>query len=163
MADKKAKGAAANLKLIEEQALIIAAEQNIELVDMEYIKEGGEWYLRFYIDRDIPVDHDCCQAFSEVISDWLDEADPIKTSYILEVSSPGVERPLKKTADFDRFAGNTVAVKLYAPFEGQREYLGELIGLKNNNICLLVNEKNKQKEIFIPYDAVAKVHLVADF
>ena len=162
MVDKKMKGAAA-LQAVEQAALALAAEQGLDLVEMQYGKEGGEWVLRFFIDREPPVDHDCCQAFSEAIGDWLDREDPIANSYILEVSSPGIERPLKKESDFQRFAGSRIAVSLYAPFAGKREYQGELLELKDNVLKLAVLEKTKRTELAIPYEQVAKAHLLADF
>lgn len=99
-----------------------------ELVDVEYLKEGANWYLRVFIDKPGGIAIDDCQTVSEQLSDKLDETDPIKQSYILEVSSPG-ERPLKKERDFERFKGERVEVKLYQPLNGKKIFEGELLGL----------------------------------
>jgi len=99
-----------------------------ELVDVEFLKEGANWYLRVFIDKPGGIAIDDCQAVSEQLSDKLDEMDPIKQSYILEVSSPG-ERPLKKDRDFERFKGEMVEVKLYQPLNGKKIFEGELLGL----------------------------------
>lgn len=112
---------------------------NYELVDVEFLKEGANWYLRVYIGKQGGVAIDDCQAVSEQLSDRLDETDPIKQSYILEVSSPG-ERPLKKERDFERFKGETVEVKLYQPLNGRKIYEGELVGL-SGEIFEIKNEE----------------------
>ncbi|MEG1501236.1 MAG: ribosome maturation factor RimP, partial [Clostridiales bacterium] len=91
----------------------IAQEQGCELVDVEFVKEGGQWILRIFLDKEPLVDHACCQAFSYAIDAVLEEKDPISQSYTLEVSSPGIERPLKKPEDFCRFADQTILVSLY--------------------------------------------------
>jgi ribosome maturation factor RimP len=98
-----------------------------ELVDVEFLKEGANWYLRVFIDKPGGIAIDDCQAVSEQLSDKLDETDPIKQSYILEVSSPG-ERPLKKDRDFERFKGEIVEVKLFQPLNGKKIFEGELLG-----------------------------------
>lgn len=114
---------------------------SFELVDVEYIKEGAYWYLRVYIDKPGGITIDDCQAVSEQLSDTLDKTDPIKQSYILEVSSPG-ERPLKKERDFERFKGQIVEVKLYQPLNGRKLFEGELIGLIDNKVQI-VNDKGE--------------------
>jgi ribosome maturation factor RimP len=141
----------------------VTAANFCEVVDIEYTKEGGLWYLRIYIDRDEPVDHYCCQAVSEAISDILDAKDPIPHSYILEVSSPGIERVLKKEEDFIKFAGHRVLVKLYKPLpdETGKEYQGILIGLSDDDIVIEIKEKNKSIEKRFSCEQVAKIHLVA--
>ncbi|MCL1872907.1 MAG: ribosome maturation factor RimP [Clostridiales bacterium] len=146
-------------RLTETLALPIAEANNCQIVDVEFIKEAGEWILRVFIERDTPVDHDCCQAVSEGLGQLLDLHDPIPVSYILEVSSPGIERPLKKEADFLRFAGEKVAIHLFAPQGGKKEYQGILLGLEDNRIIL---EINGNKLTFAKND-VAKAHLAIDF
>ena len=94
----------------------------MNLVDVEFLKEGANWYLRVYIDKPGGIAIDDCQAVSEQLSDKLDEVDPIKQSYILEVSSPGLERPLKKDSDFERFKGEQVEVKLFQPIERKKDF-----------------------------------------
>jgi ribosome maturation factor RimP len=125
--------------IVEELAQPVVDALSFELVDVEYIKEGANWYLRIYIDKPGGVTIDDCQAVSEQISDILDEKDPIKQSYILEVSSPG-ERPLKKERDFERFSGEIVEVKLYQPLNGRKIYEGELLGLKGDIVEIKTDE-----------------------
>ncbi len=110
-----------------------------ELVDVEYVKEGANWYLRVFIDKPGGIAIDDCQAVSEQLSDKLDETDPIKQSYILEVSSPG-ERPLKKDRDFERFKGEMVEVKLYQPLNGKKIFEGELLGLTGDMFEIKTDE-----------------------
>ena len=98
------------------------------LWDVEYVKEAGEWYLRFYIDKEGGVSINDCEAVSRPLSDALDEADPIEGSYTLEVGSAGAERALKRPSDFQQFLGSPVLVKLYRAREGRKEFAGYLKG-----------------------------------
>jgi len=118
-------------EIVEELALPIVEALSFELVDVEFLKEGPNWYLRVYIDKSGGVAIDDCQAVSERLSDKLDEVDPIRQSYILEVSSPG-ERPLKKERDFKRFIGEVVEVKLYQPMNGRKVYEGKLLSFADD-------------------------------
>lgn len=119
--------------IVTELAQPIAEALSFELVDVEFIKEGAYWYLRVYIDKPGGISIDNCQAVSEQLSDKLDETDPIKQSYILEVSSPG-ERPLKKERDYERFKGEVVEVKLYQPINGKKVFEGKLLGLVEDKV-----------------------------
>jgi len=123
-------------ELVAGLAQPIVAKHSFELVDVEFIKEGTNWYLRVYIDKPEGITIDDCQAVSEELSDELDRVDPIKQSYFLEVSSPGLDRPLKKESDFVRFKGDMVEVKLFQPFNGKKKFEGELIGLVDNKIVI---------------------------
>ncbi len=125
--------------IVSDLAEPIAEALSYELVDVEFLKEGANWYLRVYIDKPGGIVIDDCQAVSEQLSDKLDEADPIKQSYILEVSSPG-ERPLKKERDFERFKGEIVEVKLYQPLNGKKVYEGELLGLIDDKVNIKTDE-----------------------
>ncbi|MCL1975437.1 MAG: ribosome maturation factor RimP [Firmicutes bacterium] len=127
-----------------------------ELIDVEYIKEAGYRYLRIFIDREQAVDHDCCQEVSECLSGVLDQADFIDQSYFLEVSSPGLNRQLKREKDFLRYKGREIAVYLYAPWQGQKELYGVLYGLTENAICI----EREERSISVPQELVAKVQLV---
>jgi len=109
---------------------------NYELVDVEFIKEGTNWYLRVYIDKPGGIGIDDCQAVSEKISEVLDEKDPIEQCYYLEVSSPGLERPLKTERDFIKYKGELVEVKLFKPIDGKKIFEGELIGLIEDKIVI---------------------------
>ena len=125
-------------KIAEQLAIPIIEKENFELVDVEYTKEGSDWYLRLYIDKPGGITLDDCQKVSEQLSNLLDRKDPIKGNYFLEVSSPGLDRPLKKESDFIRFKGRAVEVKLYEALDGKKVIEGELIGLENNVIKLNV-------------------------
>lgn len=127
-----------------EQVQPLAEALSYELVDVEFIKEGANWYLRVYIDKPGGIAIDDCEAVSRQLSDRLDELDPIKQSYILEVSSPG-ERPLKKERDYDRFKGEWVEVKLYQPLDGRKLFEGKLMGLVDNNVKI-VTDNGEQME-----------------
>ena len=101
-------------------------EHGFELVDVEYVKEGGTWYLRAYIDKPGGINVDDCEVVSRRLSDILDEKDYIEEAYILEVSSPGLGRPLKKEKDFKRSLGEEVDVRTYRMIEKQKEFTGLL-------------------------------------
>lgn len=122
--------------IVTEIVMPIVETLSFELVDVEFLKEGVNWYLRVYIDKHGGITIDDCQSVSEKLSDKLDEVDPIKQSYILEVSSPGLERPLKKDRDYERFKGEEVEVKLFQPVNGKKIFEGELLGLVENQIII---------------------------
>ncbi len=145
------------------QAEALGLEQGLELVDIEYIKEAGQWVLRIYIDNEEGISHEHCSKFSNAFGEYLDEADIIPSSYILEVSSPGLERPLKKPEDFQRFAGREVLIGLYAPLNGQKEYQGELLGLKEGCVIIKAKIGREIKEVAIPCEQIGKAHLIAAF
>ena len=100
--------------------------------DVEYVREGGEWFLRLYIDKDGGVGIDDCEAVSRAIDPILDERDPIPESYTFEVCSAGIERVLKRPGDFQRFLGESVAVKLYRARDGAKEHIGVLTAYDEN-------------------------------
>ncbi|MBR2764708.1 MAG: ribosome maturation factor RimP, partial [Blautia sp.] len=107
---------------IERQAEVllrpIVEEYGFELVDVEYVREGGTWYLRGYIDKPGGITVNDCEQVSRVFSDRLDEKDFIEDSYVMEISSPGLDRPLKKPVDFERGMGKDVEVRTYRPVDG---------------------------------------------
>lgn len=129
----------------------IIAERNLELVDLEFVKEGANWYLRVYIDKEGGVDIDDCEGVSRALEAKLDTEDPIEQAYILEVSSPGIDRPLKKDADFEKFCGEIIDIKLYKGINGQKQYQGKLLGLENGVISIEDEENNvitfEQKDV----------------
>ena len=114
----------------------IVQRHDFELVDVEFLKEGANWYLRVYIDKPGGIFIDDCQVVSEELGDALDKTDPIKQSYFLEVSSPGLDRPLKKEKDFEKAAGEAVEIKLFEPLNGKKLFEGSLVGLINNKIVI---------------------------
>lgn len=97
------------------------------IYDVEYVKEGKDFYLRIYIDKETGIDLNDCEKVSNAISDMLDEADLIKEQYFLEVSSPGIERILRKDKHLSENIGKVIEVKLFKPIEKQKQYVGELI------------------------------------
>lgn len=138
----------------------LVASAGAEIVDVEYVKEAGNWYLRIYVDRDEePVDLDLCEQISNLVSAALDKSDPIAQSYFLEISSPGIERPVKRESDFPRFAGSQVVLKLYAPENGEKEFTGALGGLEDGNVLL----ETEAGSLSFPLEKVAHVHLLAEF
>ena len=145
--------------VVTEVARPIAEHYGLELIDVEYVKEGASWYLRIYIDKPGGVGLDDCQAVSDEVGRKLDELDPIPENYFLEVSSPGLERPLKRDRDFDYFAGREAAVRLFEPLDGKKEFTGTLKGLVDGWVVLMVDGG----EMSFPRDKISKAHLVARF
>ncbi|GEN86466.1 ribosome maturation factor RimP [Oceanobacillus sp. FSL W8-0428] len=141
----------------------ILEEKNLELVDMEYVKEGKNWFLRVYIDKEGGIDIVECGEVSEQLSEKLDEADPIKEAYFLEVSSPGVEKPLKTLEDFKKNIGNNVFVKLYEKIDGEKTYEGILQNVENGTVSIEYKIKTRKKIVEIPYEKVAKARLAVMF
>ncbi|HBG7258376.1 ribosome maturation factor RimP [Clostridioides difficile] len=130
---------------IEEIVTKITDEHGFEMVDVEYVKEAGEYYLRVYIDKEEGISLNECELVSRELSPILDEKDPIKENYFLEVSSPGLDRALKKDRDFVRYQGRDVDLKLYKPLNGCKQFEGELVGLtEDNNIKIIVNGKEME-------------------
>ena len=146
---------------VEKMVEPICAENDCEVVDVEWLREGGQQYLRIYIDRLLnPVDLELCEQISRAVSAVLDKNDPTDCNYMLEVSSPGVERPLKKAADFERFRGEKITIRLFKPWEGAKEYTGILEGLQKGGIAIVMQDKKAgNRTIIIPQDKAAKVHL----
>lgn len=126
-------------KKAEELVMPLIEENNFELVDVEYVKEGSNWYLRYYIDKEGGITVDDCELVSRALSDKLDEKDFIQDAYILEVSSPGLGRPLKKPKDFERSIGKEVEVKLYKAINRQKDFEGTLVSHDDNSIVISVD------------------------
>ena len=114
-------------------------EQGCSLWDVEYVKEAGTWYLRVLIDKEGVVNILDCESSSRKLSDLLDEVDPIDGSYTLEVGSAGAERALKRPADFQRYLGSPVLVKLYKPVDGRKEFPGTLAAYSEADGSLTVD------------------------
>jgi ribosome maturation factor RimP len=112
------------------------AEQGYEVVELEYVRQGGTSVLRLFIDKDGGITLDDCAAVSQLVSPILDEADLISASYMLEVSSPGIDRPLRKPVDFERFAGEEIRLQSYSPLEGRSRFKGILGGIRGDLIVL---------------------------
>ncbi len=127
----------------EELITPFVEDKGFELVDVEYVKEGGNWYLRAYIDKPGGITVDDCEVISRSLSDKLDEEDFIEGAYILEVSSPGLGRPLKKEKDFVRNMGQEVELRTYRAIEKQKEFRGILDAYDKSSITLEVEEGEK--------------------
>lgn len=153
------------VEIVSEIAEPIAQENNFEIVDIEYLKEGKNWFLRIYIDKVGGVDLNDCARFNQLVSEKIDtiEPDPIPYAYYLEVSSPGAERPLKTKEDFERAVGRYINVTLYNPVEGQNVYEGNLKELTDDTAVLLVKVKTREKEVEIQRDNISKARLAIEF
>jgi ribosome maturation factor RimP len=149
--------------VVEELVTPILEDMQLELVDIEYVKEGKNWFLRVFIDSENGIDIEQCGVVSEKLSEKLDEVDPIPYNYFLEVSSPGAERPLKKRADFERAIGKNVYIKTYEPIEGEKEFEGELTAFDGTKITITVMQKTRKKEIEIPFEKIASARLAVVF
>ena len=145
---------------VEAFLLPIMEENKFELVDVEYVKEAGTWYLRAYIDKEggFTVDH--CEMVSRKLSDWLDEKDFIDDSYILEVSSPGLGRPLKKEKDFKRSMGEQVDIKLYRAIDRQKDFTGTLSAYDEETVT--IQYEDGSESTFNRKD-IALIRLAFDF
>lgn len=145
--------------IVKEIAEPIIEENGLELVDVEYVKEGGQWYLRVYLDKEGGVNLADCEKISVKLSKMLDKEDLIPQAYILEVSSPGIERPLKKIKDYRRFKGRTVNIKTYAPLNGRKNFKGELGEVVPDGVTVYIDDKKH----VIPLEQIASAKLVAEF
>lgn len=136
------------------------ASNNLEIVDIEFVKEGPHRYLRIIIDKDGGVGLDDCGLVSKFLNKRLDEVDPIEENYFLEVTSPGVERELKKDEDFEKYTGKKIQANLFQPIEGEKVIQGTLIGLKDNKILI---EREDASTVEIPKSKAAVVKLLVTF
>lgn len=132
-------------QIVESISLPIISEKGFELVGVEFINEEGEWFLRVYIDKEGGITVEDCEAVSRPLSDKLDELDPIEIGYYLEVSSPGINRPIIKDKDFERFEGRKVTIVFFKPRNGKDAIEGILKGLKESKV--VINFKGKIIEI----------------
>jgi ribosome maturation factor RimP len=144
---------------VEEMIQPYLNEQGFELVDIEYVKEGSNWFLRVYVDKEGGIDIDDCVLISEKLSAKLDENDPIPTIYFLEVSSPGAERPLKKPEDVTKAVGKNVFVTTYEPVNGLKEFEGKLLSFDDEELVIEAGKKQHA----ISYDKVASARLAILF
>ena len=145
---------------VEAYLLPLMEENNFELVDVEYVKEAGTWYLRAYIDKEGGIAVDDCEVISRKLSDWLDKEDFIDDSYILEVSSPGLGRPLKKEKDYVRSMGREVEVRLYKAIDRQKEFTGALKAYDADTVTLSMEDES---ELVLEKSDIALIRLAFDF
>ncbi|HHT72499.1 MAG TPA: ribosome maturation factor RimP [Firmicutes bacterium] len=137
----------------------IIADGPIELVDVEYVKEAHGWVLRVFLDKPGGIDVEDCRSVSEVLSDVLDREDPIPGPYSLEVSSPGLERPLKKESDYVRFAGRLANIRTYQAINGQKNFQGTLMGIEDGKVLIEIDGEATA----IPLDMISKARLAVEF
>ena len=126
---------------VEAFLLPVMEENHFELVDVEYVKEGGTWYLRTYIDKEGGISIDDCEKVSRRLSDILDEKDYIDDTYIMEVSSPGLGRPLKKEKDFKRSLGKEVDIRTYRMIDKQKEFTGILKDYDKDTVTIELDDE----------------------
>jgi len=136
----------------------ILESQGLELVDLEYQRESQGWVLRIYLDREGGVSLEDCAGVSHEVGAVLEVKDLIPSSYILEVSSPGLTRPLKKPEDFNKFRNQMVKIKLYEPLEGRKNFKGILMGLEGDRVRVEV----EQLVYELPLQRIAKANLEID-
>ena len=144
----------------EAMLMPIVEAKGFELVDVEWVKEGANWYLRAYIDKENGITVDDCEEVSRALSDLLDEEDFISENYILEVSSPGLDRPLKKEKDFARSIGKDVEVKLFKTINKEKEFVGILIAYDEDTVTL---EMEDETEMQFKRSDIARIRLAFFF
>ena len=150
-------------KLVAEETSEFFDKNGYELYNVEFVKEGSDWFLRVYIDMIDPdryVGTEDCEKVSRYLSDMLDKKDPVSQSYYLEVSSPGMDRTLLKDADFERYAGKRVELSLYKAMNGQKKLEGILKGLEGDEIVITDDAENILR---LQKKQVAKTKLVIVF
>jgi ribosome maturation factor RimP len=146
------------LREVREVVEPILESQGFELVDLEYQRESQGWVLRIYLDREGGVSLDDCAGVSHEVGAVLEVKDLIPSAYILEVSSPGLTRPLKKPEDFNKFRNQMVKIKLYEPLEGRRNFKGTLLGLEGDRVRVEVEQRVYES----PLQRIAKANLEID-
>ncbi|AIQ13305.1 ribosome maturation factor RimP [Paenibacillus durus] len=144
---------------VEEMLKPYLDDNGFELVDVEYVKEGSNFFLRVFVDKEGGIDIDDCGSISEFLSAKLDENDPIPGAYFLEVSSPGAERPLKKAGDVEKAVGKDVFVTTYEPIDGLKEFEGRLLSFESGEMLISAGKKQH----VVPYAKVASARLAIIF
>lgn len=144
----------------EAMLLPLMEEFHFELVDVEYVKEGGTWYLRAYIDKEGGITVNDCEAVSRRMSDLLDEEDFIEDSYVFEVSSPGLGRPLKKEKDYIRSMGKEIEIRTYRAIDRKKEFRGVLSAYTEDTVTIVAEDG--QTHTFEKKD-IALIRLAFDF
>ena len=144
----------------EELILPIIERMNFELVDVEYVKEGGTWYLRAYIDKEGGITVNDCEAVAREMNDILDREDFVEDSYVFEVSSPGLGRPLKKEKDYVRSMGKEVEIRTYRAINREKEFYGTLAAYDDATVT--IEQENGEKLTFEKSD-IALIRLAFDF
>lgn len=149
---------------VEKLVSPIVNDLELELVDIEFVKEGRDWFLRVYIDTpEGNIDIEQCALVSERLSEELDRTDPIPQNYFLEVSSPGAERPLKKEEDFRKAVGQYVYIKTYEPINGMKEFEGYLLSYGPDAAEVETRIKTRKLQVAIDKEKIAFARLAIDF
>ena len=146
-------------ELVEKLAKPVVEENGCSLWDVEYVREGSEYFLRLYLDKESGVDINDCERISRAMDPILDEKDPIPTSYHFEVCSAGLERALKRPSDFERFMGSAITVKLYRPRNGLKEIPCVLTGYEDGKVTVTAGKET----ITFEKSEVALVRLRVEF
>jgi len=144
---------------VEEIAESLVTSEGMELVDLEYRREGPRWVLRLFVDKDGGVTVDDCAMVSRELGDLLDVKDIIPQAYVLEVSSPGLNRRLRKKRDFSRFAGHKVELRLVSPVEGRKKIVGDLVGVDGEEVIVAISEG----PFSVALNNIAKANLIYEF
>ena len=147
-------------KKAEEMLLPIMEANHFELVDVEYVKEAGTWYLRAYVDKEGGITIDDCELVSRAFSDLLDQDDFIEDAYILEVSSPGLGRPLKKEKDYVRSMGKELEIRTYKAIDGEKEFYGILTAYDDKTVTIQKEDESTQT---FNKSEIALIRLAFDF
>jgi ribosome maturation factor RimP len=153
------------IDLVEKELAPLITANDAELVDAEYVKEQGKYYLRLYVDQPGGIDLNKISDLSELVSEKLDalDPDPFSEPYVLELSSPGLERPIKKAADWEKARGQFVHVSLYQTIAGSKQFEGYLQDFDDSQLTLKIKVKTRSKELVLPRKAVAKIRFAIDF
>ncbi|MBE6852534.1 MAG: ribosome maturation factor RimP [Ruminococcus sp.] len=146
---------------VKEIAQPIADELGLTIWDVSYVKEGAEWYLRVFIDKEDGIDLDDCEAMTRPLNEKLDELDPVSGSYILEVGSAGLERELVRESHFEACIGLDVRVHLIIAADGVKDYVGTLAGYDKNSVKITVD--GEEKEVSLSEAAYIKLYEEYDF
>lgn len=147
----------------EELLIPIVEANNVEIYDVEFVKEGSEWYLRVYIDKEGGVSINDCEAVSRALSEELDRTDFIENGYILEVSSPGLGRTLKKDKHLQKSLLESVVIKTYKPIDGTKEFAGVLKAFDDLTITLGTEQDTDPQDVVFKRTDIATIKLAIDF
>ncbi len=147
----------------EKLLLPVAAANHVEIYDVEYVKEGSDWYLRCYIDKEGGVTIDDCEAVSRALSDELDREDFIEDAYILEVSSPGLGRALKKDKHLQKSLNEEVDIRTYKPINGSKDFCGILKAFDEETITILTASGEEAEDMVFDRKDIAAIKLALDF
>ncbi|WP_429950889.1 ribosome maturation factor RimP [Enterococcus sp. AZ170] len=153
------------VETVTELVTPILEKQNFELVEVEFVKEGRDWFLRVFIDKEGGIDILDCALVSEQLDEKLDamDPDPIPQAYFLEVSSPGAERPLKKESDYEQAVGEYIHVSLYQTIDGEKQFEGVLKSVDKDQLTLTVKIKTRVKDYTFERKNIAKARLAIQF